>query len=359
MSVETVRDRYENAGEASETSLKMREEATTPWSRIAGMVLGVAALLLVIAAAFSWPAVNSGPHQVPLGVVAPPAVAEQVGGQLGQGAGEDAFEVTPLADRAAAEQAIADREVYGAIVLGPDGGEMLTASAASPAVAQALTQLAANVPAQAGGPLTVTELAPLSPDDPRGTGFTTAVLPLVIAGIISGAVSAIVVKGGRGRSLVTLLSLTVVAGLVLAAVSQLWLGSLEGSYWANAGVLALGAAAVGSVALGLVRLIGVPGVALTALIMVLLGSPLSGAATGPEMLPAGWGALGQLLPPGATATALRSVAWFDGAGAGPAFLVLGCWVAVGVLLCLLPARSRASQATRATRAHRAPGTAAD
>lgn len=339
MAMQTVRERDESAGAASETATNLREGAT-PWSRIAGIALGVAALLLVIGAAFSWPAVNGGPHQVPIGIVAPPAVADQVGGQLAQGAGEDAFDVTPLTDRAAAEAAIVDREVYGAIVLGPEGGEMLTASAASPAVAQALTQLAGSVPAQAGGPLTVTELAPLSPDDPRGAGFATAVLPLVIAGIIAGAVSALVVKGGLGRSLATLVSLSLVAGLVLAAVSQLWLGSLEGSYWVNAGVLGLGAAAVGAVVLGLVRLIGVAGVPVTALIMVLLGSPLSGAATGPEMLPGGWGALGQLLPPGATATALRSVAWFDGAGSESAFLVLGCWVAAGLLLCLVPARSR-------------------
>ncbi|MCK0111736.1 ABC transporter permease [Ornithinimicrobium sp. F0845] len=313
-------------------------EAATPWTRIAGLVLGVAALLLVVGSAFSWPAVNSGPHQVPLGVVAPGGAAEQLVPRLAAAAGEDAFDVQPLADRAAAEQAIADREIYGAVVLDPAGGEMLTASAASPAIAQALTQLAANVPAEAGGPLQVSELAPLPADDPRGAGFATAVLPLVIAGIIAGAASALAVEGGRGRQLTAMLALVATAGLVLAGVSQLWLGSLEGSYWANAGVLALGAAAVGAVVLGLVRLIGMPGVGLTALVMVLLGSPLSGAATGPEMLPAGWGALGQLLPPGATATALRSVAWFDGAGSGQAFLVLGCWLAAGLVLLLVPQR---------------------
>lgn len=332
-----LRNHYENAGETSATSTKIGGQSA-PWSRIAGIVLGVAALLLVVATAFSWPAVNSGPHQVPVGVVAPAPVIEQLGGQVAAGIGEDALDLQSMADRAAAEQAIANREVYGAIVLGPNGGEMLTASAASPAIAAALTQLAAGVPAQAGGPLPVTELAPLPADDPRGAGFATAVLPLVIAGIISGAVSALAVRGGRGRQVTTMVVLSAAAGLVLAGVSQLWLGSLEGSYWANAGVLALGAAAVGALVLGLVRLIGFAGIGLTALLMVLLGSPLSGAATGPEMLPAGWGTLGQFLPPGAAATALRSVAWFDGAGSSQAFLVLACWLAVGILLVVLSAR---------------------
>ncbi|USQ81743.1 hypothetical protein [Ornithinimicrobium faecis] len=338
MTVQTVRDRYENAGETSETATKMR--VGTPWSRIAGMVLGVAALLFVVATAFSWPALNSGPHQVPVAVVAPEPVVEQIGGQVAQGLGEDALDLQPVADRAAAEAAIADREVYGAIVLGPDGGEMLTASAASPAIAQLLGQLASSVPAQVGGPLPVTDLAPLPAGDPRGAGLASAVLPLVIAGIVSGAASGLAVRG-RGRQLSTLGLLAVAAALVLTSVSQLWLGALEGSFWVNAGVLALGVASVGAVALGLVSRLGLPGVGLTALVMVLLGSPFSGAATGPEMVPVGWGTFGQLLPPGATGTALRSVSWFDGA-AWPALLVLVCWLVVGLVLFALPTRRAAA-----------------
>lgn len=322
-------------------------QAPTPWARILGLALGVALALGVVAAAFSWPAVNSGPHQVPVAVVAPPAVAEQLGSRLALGLGEDALDLLPTTDRAAAVQAITDREVYGAIVLGPEGGEVLTASAASPAIAQTLGQLAAAVPAEAGGPLTVTDLVPLPEEDPRGAGFGTAVLPLVIAGIASGAVSALVVRGGRGRQLTAVVILSVAAGLALTVVNHVWLGSLGGSYWANSAVLALGVASVATVVLGLVRLIGGAGVGLTALTMVLLGSPLSGAQGGPEMLPAGWGALGQLLPPGASATALRSVAWFEGAGAGPALLVLACWALAGLLLLLLPGRSTRGHAAAA------------
>lgn len=337
----------DGAATVVEAPLRHRAQAATAWGRILGLAAGLAVVLGVVAAAFSWPAVNSGPHQVPVAVVAPPAVAEQLGGRLAAGLGEGALDLRPVDDRAAAEQAISDRDVYGAIVLGPEGGEVLTASAASPAIAQALGQLAAAVPPEAGGPLAVTDLVPLPEDDPRGAGFGTAVLPLIIAGIASGAVSARVVHGGRGRQLAAVLTLSVAAGLVLTAVNHLWLGSLDGSYWANAAVLALGVAAVALVALGLVRLIGVAGLGLTALTMVLLGSPLSGAQGGPEMLPAGWGALGQLLPPGATATALRSVAWFEGAGSATALLVLVCWAVAGVLLLLLPARAERGSASAA------------
>jgi len=55
-------------------------------------------------------------------------------------------------------------------------------------------------------------------------------------------------------------------------------------------------------------------------------------ASAPEMLPAGWGAFGQFLPPGAAGQALRSAAYFDGAAAGGHLLVLGAWAVLGALL---------------------------
>ncbi len=313
----------------------------TTWARLGALAIGVAAVLCVVATAFTWPAINAGPRDVPVAVAGSPPIVEQLRGALAAGAGEGALEVRVVPDRRAAEEAIADRKVYGAIVLGPEGGQLLTASAASPVVAELLTTLAGNVPPQVGGPLPVTDLVPLPPDDPRGAGLATAVLPLVIGGLIAGGLTAVTVRG-RVAQLLSVGVLALAGGLVLAAVNHLWLGVLVGSYWLNAAVFALGVAAVATAVVGLVRLVGLAGIALTAAVMVLLGSPLSGVQTAPEMLPAGWATLGQLLPPGATGTALRSVAWFDGAGSGPALLVLACWVVAGALLLLLPARRGAS-----------------
>lgn len=323
--------------------MDQRSAQPTPWGRIAGIVVGVAALLALVVTAFAWPVANSGPRQVPLAVVGPAPVVEQLSGQLAGVAGEGAFEVTALEDRAAAQQAVLDREIYGAVVVGPEGGEVLTASGASPAIAQTLAQLAATVPEQVGGPLPVTDLAPLPEDDPRGAGLGTAVLPLVIGGLASGAAAGLGVRG-RGRQVAAVGALALAGGLVLTGVVQLWLGGLPGSFWANAAVLALGVLAVGAPALGAVRLLGPPGIGLIALPMVLLGSPLSGAQSAPEMLPSGWGALGQLMPPGAAATAVRSVAWFDGAALAGPLTVLGIWALAGLALLCLP--TRASRATR-------------
>lgn len=312
----------------------------TPWGQVLGMALGVATLIAVVITAFAWPGVNTGPRELPVAVVAPPPVAEQVSGLIAERAGEGAVEIVAVGDRAAAERAILDREVYGALVLGPQGGEVLTASAASPAVAQLLGQLAAGVPEQAGGPATVTDLVPLPPEDPRGVGLASAVLPLVIAGIAGAAVAGLRVRG-TGQQVTTVLTLAVSAGVVLTLVLQTWLGAIGGGFWVVAGVLALGIAAIGTTLLGMFRLLGHAGLGLGAATMILLGNPLSGATSAPEMLPAGWGQLGQLLPPGATGTALRSVAWFEGAGSGAAFTVLAVWLVVGLGLVLVPRRTSA------------------
>lgn len=112
--------------------------------------------------------------------------------------------------------------------------------------------------------------------------------------------------------------------------------ALAGSYWSNASVIALGILAVALPVIGLHRLLGRPGIGIVALLIMLVGNPLSGVASAPELLPLGW--LGQLLPPGAAGTALRGTAFFDGAGTGEALVVLMCWVTAGLILALVPRR---------------------
>ena len=89
--------------------------------------------------------------------------------------------------------------------------------------------------------------------------------------------------------------------------------------------------------LGLGSLFGRAGLAIGALLALLLDNPLSGLNSAPEMLPSGWGTLGQWLPQGATATLLRSTAFFDGAGATTAIAVLTCWAVAGTALIVIAA----------------------
>lgn len=62
--------------------------------------------------------------------------------------------------------------------------------------------------------------------------------------------------------------------------------------------------------------------------------------------PAPWGEIGQLLPPGAAVTLLRSAAFFDGAGSVRPLIVLAAWVAGAfVLLAVGGLRGRAEDET--------------
>ena len=80
--------------------------------------------------------------------------------------------------------------------------------------------------------------------------------------------------------------------------------------------MALFTGAIAAIVAGLSAVLGRAGIALGAVVVFVLGNPLSGLATAPELLPQPWGALGQFLPPGAGATLLRSAGYFDWAGAG-------------------------------------------
>jgi hypothetical protein len=135
---------------------------------------------------------------------------------------------------------------------------------------------------------------------------------------------------GIARRIVGALAFAITGGLAVAAILQYWLGSLEGSYWVNTGTVAVTIVATSLSILGLESLLGYAGFGAAA--MMLVGNPLSGTATAPEMLPGWSGALGQLLPPGAGGRLLRSTAFFDGHGVTPPIAVLASWLALGVLL---------------------------
>jgi hypothetical protein len=291
------------------------------------------ALLTVLLIAFAWPAARSEPRDVPLAVAGPGPAVAQVKAGLDQ-AVPGGFDVTAVPDRAAAVQLIQDRDAYGAIVLDSAQPEVLTASAGGPVVAQLLTQLSTRLSPQS--PAKVTDIVPLPKDDPRGAGLAAGALPLVLGGIIAAGALTQLVRSGS-RRMIGAVAFAITGGLALAAVLQYWLGSFEGSYLGNAGVIAMSIAAISLTLLGLEWLLGTAGLALGGAVMMLLGNPLSGMTSAPEMLPSGWGALGQLLPPGAAGTALRSVSFFDGAGAARPLVVLTCWLVAGLALCALGA----------------------
>jgi hypothetical protein len=283
----------------------------------------VVALVLTL---FAWPSARLEPRDVPVGVA---GATGQIERQLA--ARDGAFEIHRYADEAAAREAIADREVYGAFVVTPDGPEVLTASAASPAVSQLLTHAAA----EADAPLTDVVSA-----KPGTGGLAASVLPLILAGIITGLAGAALGTSARQRAAL-IAGGSIAGGLTATLIIQSWLDVIGGDWLVNAGALSLTVLAVAAIVAGLETLLGKAGAALAAVTMVLIGNPFSGVASGPEMLPTAAGSIGQLLPPGAGGNLLRSTGLFDGAAAGGHVTVLALWALAGfALLFLSAARSR-------------------
>jgi hypothetical protein len=145
-----------------------------------------------------------------------------------------------------------------------------------------------------------------------------------------------------------------VAGWTIAALLRFVFGSIDQNFWGVTGGLTLGLLAAGLSMLGLGSLFGRAGLALGALLALLLGNPLSGLNSAPELLPSGWGQLGQWLPQGANATLLRSTAFFDGGGAATPVLVLTCWALAGAALILVAGLRQRSTDRRRPAESRAP-----
>ncbi|MFF3993760.1 ABC transporter permease [Streptomyces cyaneofuscatus] len=323
--------------------------STAPNRRAVAVVLLIPLVVTLALWAFAWPAARIAPRDLPVGVAGAAPAADQLGRQFEQR--EGAFEVHRFDDEAAAREAIEDRVVYGAVVAGPESPHVLTATAASPVVAQLLRE-AVTTAAPEGARVQVTDVVAAPPGDPRGSALGASVLPLALAGMGAGA--AVTLLGLRGiRAALTLAGSAALVGLAATGVAHSWLGVITGDWWTEAGVLALTVLAIGAAVAGLASLLGPRGLGVAALLMILLGNSFSGVTSAPQLLPEPVGSLGQWLPPGAGGSLLRSVAFFDGSAAGGPVLTLALWSALGLAAVLVAGR-RGTSGTSGGPAEAAP-----
>jgi hypothetical protein len=97
-------------------------------------------------------------------------------------------------------------------------------------------------------------------------------------------------------------------------------------------------------------LVGAGGVAIGAVMFLVIGNPASGGSSAPELLPGFWRDLSQLLPPGAATTAIRDVVYFHGHGMTHALVVLDVHATLGaaVVIAVNTLRARARPAIAST-----------
>jgi hypothetical protein len=149
------------------------------------LLIALAAVLaLVFAFVGSNVAANHAPkpHDLPVGIVGSPQSVGALGGQLARSA-PGAFEIHGYRSDAAARTAVLHRTVYGAFEPGPRPS-LLAAGAASVPAERVLERTFQAVTRAQGKTLVVLDLAPLPRSDSSGATSFSAILSLIIAGVL-------------------------------------------------------------------------------------------------------------------------------------------------------------------------------
>ena len=363
----------------NETTTAVTAEAVTAaaperssWIKVISTSLLASLIVAVVILAFTWPTKTMEAKNLPVSIAGPEVTVSQFEQSL-KDKGIETFELKQASSREEAEQQIKQRETYGAIIFTEGAApEVLTAPAANAAATQMLngvaTQLNAQIQqkalaaktealtqaVQAGGEqgaqaaaqleqmkvqaeqasamaVKTTAVVPLNDVDTSGTGIAISAFPLVIGGILGGSFSALRVNG-TWRRFATAILYAVIGGGLTALILNVWFGIIPGDFatlWAAFGATYLATASfmIGMGAL----LVPAAGLGLGVVVTMFIGNPISGASMPSAFLPGAWGQIGQMMVPGASSTLLRSIAYFPEAATSGQWLVLGSWIAFGLL----------------------------
>ena len=363
----------------NETSAAVTAEPVTPaaperssWIKVISTSLLASLIVALVILAFTWPTKTMEAKNLPVSIAGPEATVSQFEQSL-KDKGIETFELKQASSREEAEQQIKQRETYGAIIFTEGAApEVLTAPAANAAATQMLNGVAAQLNAQiqqkalaaktealtqavqAGGEqgaqaaaqleqmkvqakqasamaVKTTAVVPLSESDSSGTGLTIAAFPLVIGGILGGGLSLNLIKG-TWRRFATATLYAVIAGALTALILSTWFGFIPGDFATLWAAFAATYLATASFMIGMGALL-VPsaGLGLSAVVTMFIGNPISGASMPSVFLPGAWGQIGQMMVPGASSTLLRSIAYFPEVATSDQWLVLGSWIAFGLL----------------------------
>lgn len=294
------------------------------------------ALVLTLAFAFSYVGAfhDPTPHQVPVAVVGPPAVAAQLDGLPG-----DPLDARPASSRTDALSQIDDRDVYGAY--DAPTNHLFVASAANRATAVALEETFNRVAAVQRRPaVPVTDVKPLPLNDPNGTALFYAMIAWVFGGYIASTLIGLIGSprdSSRRRAaarLGALAGFSIVAGILSVVMLHASFDVFSGHVAALSAIATLTIFASGAATAGIQSALGPAGTGLVILVFVILGNPASGGPFARPLLPGFWSTIGGVLPPGASVDLARSALFFDGARITGPVLVLAGWAVLGAALAL-------------------------
>ncbi|MFJ5774473.1 DUF3533 domain-containing protein [Streptomyces sp. NPDC093094] len=323
----------------TQSTLSEVKDAVTPRATL--LVIGVLALQLLFIASYVGALHDPELKDVPFGVAAPPAVADQAVARLERLPGSP-LDPRAAGDRAAARQQILDRDIDAALVVDPAGTKdtLLVATGGGRTLALALDTLVTTLEKSQGRTVRTVDVAPASSRDFNALSSFYLVIGWCVGGYLCASILAIS-AGARPANptrgairLGTMALVSIVGGLGGAVIVGPVLGALPGGVVALWWLGALVTFAVGAATLALQGLVGVIGIGLAILLVVIAGNPSAGGALPPPMLPPFWHAIGPFLPPGAGTWSARSIAYFDSNDMTGSLLVLGAWALAGVVITL-------------------------
>jgi ABC-2 family transporter protein len=306
-----------------------------PTPKAVALVL-LPALVLTLAFAFSYVGAfhDPTPHNVPVDVVAPPAVAAQLDRLPG-----DPLDARQASSLPQALSRIDDRDVYGAYDVSTN--HLYVASGANRATAVALAATFNRAAAAQGGPAVgVTDVKPLPSNDPNGTTPFYAVIAWMFGGYIAATLIGLI-GSPRSRStqraaarIGALAGFSVLGGILSVLLLSASFGVFSGHVVAISAVGALTIFASGAATAGIQAAIGPAGTGLVIIVFVILGNAAAGGPFARPLLPGFWRTIGGVLPPGASVDLARSALFFDGERIAGPILVLVAWAALGTVLAL-------------------------
>lgn len=308
------------------------------------LVAGVLALQLGFILSYIGAFHSPSPHRIPIAVVAPAAVSDQITGRLNALDG-DPVKARTAPSEAAARAQVMNRSVDGAFVLNPRGttDKLIVASAGGPALTQVATELAQKIETGQQRQVTIDDIRPPAAADGRGLSSFYLVIGWMVGGYLVASILG-VTAGARPANLPraairlgTLAVYAVASGLGGALIVDPAMGTLTGHFaalWAIGSLVVFAAAAT---TMALQILLGTAGIGAAILVFVVLGNPSAGGPYPSMLLPTFWRVIGPALPPGAGTTLVRNTVYFNASAIAGPLWVLATYAAGGLAVSLLAA----------------------
>jgi hypothetical protein len=275
------------------------------------------------------------PHDIPVGLVGPPPAVQQVSSAFAASA-PGAFEFTSYGSEAEARAALDSRSIDGALVLGGSTPALIVAGAAGDTTTAVITAAFTNVFKAQGGTINVEVVHPFAAGDAHGLILFFVVVAVIISTMVAQALLFVVASdAGFTARLTVVLVYAVLAGLVGMGMAMWIAGDYGSGFWTAALLVMLASAAVGAAVAGIARLLGIPGLGLSALVVVLLDLVSSGGPVGSQLLPDFYRSLAPWMPAGEMYDALRGALYFDGAALERPIAELSGWLVGGIILMWL------------------------